>query len=345
MPSTARSLQLPGTLLSALGIATIVVPARVASLLGLAAPADFWARAFGVGVLAIGSFYLLMANDPQPRFARASIAVRAIIGAVVLVLVLSGALPAPLAIFVALEWGGAAVTALSLRGTAAAALLLWLAPAPAVAQGRATTMPAVGIDHVILGVDDLERGITEFATRTGVKPIKGGVHPGRGTQNALVSLGNGRYVEIMAPSHEAGTTGGPRTAYSTLTPTGWALHTDNVGAVVATLRGAAFKVSNVEPGARIRPDGVKLAWQTADVNGAGLEDAPFFIQWGVDTPHPSSDAPGGCTLESVRMTQLDPAPLARFFRAVKVDVAVSKGSAPKMTVALACPAGKVTFGG
>ncbi len=224
------------------------------------------------------------------------------------------------------------------------ALLLTLCPALAAAQGR-TTMPAVGIDHIILGVDDLDKGMAEFASRTGVKPVKGGVHPGRGTQNALVSLGKGRYIEIMAPSHEAGTTGGARTAFTTLTPAGWALHTDNVGAVMATLRGAAFKVSDVSAGARNRPDGVKLAWQTADVDGEGLEDAPFFIQWGAGSPHPSGDAPGGCTLEAVRMTQPDPAPLARFFRAVKVDIAVTKGTARRMTVALACPAGKVSFGG
>lgn len=344
MPSTARSLQLPGTLLTALGVACIVVPARVASLLGLAAPADFWARAFGVGVLAVGLFYLLMAGDPTPRFARASITVRAIIGAVVLVLVLSGAVPPALAVFVALEWGGAAVTALSLRSTVAAALLLWLVPAPAAAQ-RSAAMPVVGIDHLILGVDDLEKGMTEFATRTGVKPAKGGVHPGRGTQNALVSLGNGRYIEIIAPSHEAGTTGGPLTAFTTLTPTGWALHTGDLAGVISMLRGAAFKVSDTRPGARTRPDGMKLAWQTADVDGAGLDDAPFFIQWGGESPHPSTDSPFGCTLERVTLSETDPAPLARFMRAVRLDVVVAKGASRKMAVVLSCPAGKVTFGG
>jgi hypothetical protein len=222
-------------------------------------------------------------------------------------------------------------------------MMLAFVPSLTLAQARAA-MPAVGIDHLILGVDDLEKGMAEFAAKTGVKPVKGGVHPGQGTQNALVSLGSGRYIEIMAPSHEPGTTTDARTMFATLTPMGWALHTDNVGSVVATLRGAAFKVSDVEPGARLRPDGRKLNWQTAGVSGAGLEDAPFFIQWGAGTPHPSSDSPGGCSLETVTMTQPDPGPLARFFRAVKLDVAVAKGAARKMTVALTCPAGKVTFG-
>ncbi|MBI3792086.1 MAG: VOC family protein [Gemmatimonadetes bacterium] len=229
------------------------------------------------------------------------------------------------------------------RSLAVAALCLAAAPLAARAQPR-TPMPAVGIDHLILGVDDLEKGMSEFASKTGVKPMKGGIHPGRGTQNALVGLGNGRYLEILAPSREPGTPADARVAFAALTPSGWALHTDNLGGVIATLRGAAFVVSDARAGARTRPDGAKLAWQAADVGGAGLDAAPFFIQWGQGSAHPSGDAPTGCTLDRVTMTEPDPAPLARFFRAVRVDVPVAKGARRGMTITLACPTGKVTFG-
>ena len=216
-----------------------------------------------------------------------------------------------------------------------------VAPA-AQAQARAA-MPAVGIDHLILGIDDLDKGMAEFAARTGVKPIKGGVHPGRGTQNALVSLGSGRYIEIMAPSREPGTPTDARTLPTTLTPVGWALHTSELPGVVGALRGAAFMMSDIQPGARARPDGVKLTWQTAGVSGTSLEGAPFFIQWGAGTPHPSGDAPAGCTLDKVTLAEPDPAPLARFMRAVRVEATVTKGVARALTVTLACPMGKVTF--
>ena len=215
--------------------------------------------------------------------------------------------------------------------------------APAAGAQPRAAMPAVGIDHLILGVDDLEKGMAEFAARTGVKPIKGGVHPGRGTQNALVSLGGGRYIEIMAPSREPGTPTDARTLPTSLTPVGWALHTSELPSVVGVLRGAAFMMSAIQPGARARPDGLKLTWQTAGVRGTGLEGAPFFIQWGAGTPHPSGDAPTGCTLDNVTLAEPDPAPLARFMRAVRVDAVVAKGAARKLTVTLACPTGKVTF--
>lgn len=208
---------------------------------------------------------------------------------------------------------------------------------------QTATETGIGIDHLILGVNDLDRGMAEFARRTGVTPLKGGVHPGRGTQNALASLGDGRYIEILAPSHEAGTTPDARTASATLTPVGWALHTTNLARVVADLRAAGFSVSEIRPGARARPDGVQLRWQTADLSGAGLDAAPFFIMWGADTPHPSTESPAGCSFRSAAMTEPDPAPLTKFLAATGVNVSVAQGARPHMTIVLQCPSGAVTF--
>lgn len=152
------------------------------------------------------------------------------------------------------------------------------------------------LDHVIWICDDLERGSRQFEELTGVTPSFGGVHASGVTENAIVGLGAGRYLEILAPVR------GRSSDYDE-----WArLASKAKVARVLTycLRGPrpleelaratrarGWKNSNVEDNGRTRPDGVRLQWQwlapVAEPFGLAF---PFFIDW-LDSAHPSASAP------------------------------------------------------
>ena len=215
-------------------------------------------------------------------------------------------------------------------------LMLLAFPASLGAQ----TVPDVGLDHVILAAQKLAPAMESFARFTGVTPKRGGQHPGRNTENALVSLGGGSYIEILAwikPPPDS--LKGP----GDLMPFGWALHTGDLDGVIARLRAAGFQPAGPTPGSRLTPDSTLLQWRTAAVTGPGLELAPFFIEWSKQTAHPSTTSPTGCKLAALELSVPDPARLRAFFAAVGFSIDVKTGSPGALRLTLDCPKGRVTF--
>jgi hypothetical protein len=58
------------------------------------------------------------------------------------------------------------------------------------------------IDHIIYAAPDLERAIGDLHDAYGVSPTPGGRHPGFGTRNALVGLGEEMYLELVSIDRE-----------------------------------------------------------------------------------------------------------------------------------------------
>jgi hypothetical protein len=201
------------------------------------------------------------------------------------------------------------------------------------------------VDHVILGINDLQKGIEELESRTGVRAEFGGAHPGRGTQNALISLGEHHYLEILAPNPKE--KGGERTdelrGLTTLTPIGWAARANDLLATQRLLREHGAQTGEIRPGARKRPDGTRLAWKTLDYTSPASPLLPFFIEWDHATAHPSATSPGGCRLAGLFLEDPNPSVLQDALQAAGVGVEVRKGKESRIHLSLACPRGTVDF--
>src|SRR5882724_3259320 len=160
-------------------------------------------------------------------------------------------------------------------------------PSMLLAESEAPSL----LDHILLGVSDLQGGINFVERHTGVRATFGGVHPGRGTQNALLSLGERRYLEIIAPDPaQPGVKNPLASNLQSLTAprlVGWAAHPGKLPAFAGKLRGAGIKFEGPTPGSRKRPDGQLLEWQTLMIADTESGLLPFFIEWSQDSVHPS----------------------------------------------------------
>ena len=196
----------------------------------------------------------------------------------------------------------------SLAPFAMSALLALLAPAPLATLAPSAPLALRSqLDHLVVGVRSLPEGIAEFEQLTGIKAVAGGKHPGRGTENALVSLGDGRYLEIIAPQAGAKLAKGDEGMRSLehLRIIGWAVSVSDVEEGIKALRGAGAAIQLPQPGSRVTPSGERLEWTTFGLADQSLSIAPFFIHWSPATKHPSTTAPGGCTLAELKVQ--DPA--------------------------------------
>jgi hypothetical protein len=117
----------------------------------------------------------------------------------------------------------------------------------------------------------------------GLASIEGGRHPGWGTANRIVPLGDA-YLELVAVVDEAEAADsafGRWVASAPAGPLGWAVRTDRLDAVAARL-GLA-----VTEGSRVGRDGRLIRWRLAGVEEAAAEPCrPFFIEWAPGTTLP-----------------------------------------------------------
>ena len=215
--------------------------------------------------------------------------------------------------------------------------------APSISWG-AVDAPVM-LDHILLGCTLLTSGIELVAKRTGVRAAFGGVHPGRGTENALLSLGERHYLEIIAldplqsdaPDHYG--------LAKLIVPrlVGWAAHPGDLNSLATRLRDADIAFDGPNPGSRKRPDGRLLQWKTLNLKDDDAGLLPFFIEWSADTVHPSADSPAGCRIVRFEIATPEPEQLSKAVAILGIHVKIAKAKYAQLRATIAGPKGELVL--
>jgi hypothetical protein len=220
---------------------------------------------------------------------------------------------------------------------------------PAAERGGGLTAAIDAVDHLLLGVSDLDSGIAWVEKATGVRAAVGGTHPGMGTRNALLALAGRRYLEIIAPdpaqkdfrfSIDVRKLCEPRLIT-------WAAGTADIEGLAKRARAAGLEIFGPREGSRARPDGRTLAWKTLGIQSAlgadGVEPVPFFIAWAAGSIHPSQDSPAGCELQELAFEHPRPADVTATLERLGVRGDVKAAETARLTARLRTPKGPVVL--
>lgn len=211
--------------------------------------------------------------------------------------------------------------------------------------------PDAELDHLVIAAATLEQGCDYVASGLGVRPQTGGKHVAMGTHNALLRLGPGTFLEVIAIDPGAAAPARPR----------W-FDLDEARMRAALAEGprlvhfvartrdidALRRAVRLDPGpvqAMARGD---FRWRITipddgHLPGAGL--VPTLIQWDGDA-HPADALPdAGLRIAALAGEHPDPAPIRAALAALGLSdtLKVTYGRYPRLAAMVRTPRGLVTL--
>jgi len=185
------------------------------------------------------------------------------------------------------------------------------------------------LDHLIVTAPSLATGRDQLATELGVALQAGGEHPGMGTHNALLRLGESSYLEVIAPDPAAprpararwfGLDSLPASAPARLRA--WVVRTEDLD--------AALSGAPVDFAASLAMTRGDFAWRiTMPAEGASqlAGVAPCLIQWSTAHPAPRLDDVG-CSLVDLELRLPQPDALRALLAHLAFEGPVTVAASP-----------------
>ncbi len=189
-------------------------------------------------------------------------------------------------------------------------------------------------DHLILTTPDLTIGMDYVENLFGVRPVFAGQHIGLGTHNALLSLGNRTYFEVIAPDPKQDIDKNKLWINILDDPTPrlsrWVAQTDELTTIAKIAKEQNIPLGDIRPGSRTQTDGTPISWEATfpDVEDFGGL-LPFFISWG-KSKHPSESLPLAGSLEKISGTHPQADLIKKYWKHLGISYEVKFGPKPQL---------------
>jgi hypothetical protein len=198
------------------------------------------------------------------------------------------------------------------------------------------------VDHLVWYCADLAEGERYFAERMDHGSVYGGVHPGEGTANRLLSLSDTTYLEILGRDlAQPETNIGPEVRG--LAGHGlyhWAIGGVDLSELRRRASAAGLTGSELVTGGRTLPDGRWLGWKCFGLHNHRFGAlVPFFIDW-MDSEHPAKTAPRGGCLAAIEVFSPQAEILHDLYGILGLNVTVTKAAAPGVSMTLESSKGR-----
>jgi len=187
-------------------------------------------------------------------------------------------------------------------------------------------MPRATLDHLVVAAECLADGIRHVTDALGAAPEPGGRHDWMNTHNAVLSLGPGTYLEIIAVDPEAGPAEAPRwfdldgrVTRERLTERPrlhtWVARCDDLEAVSEAAPWDAGPIRRMYRG--------EMTWRIAFPDDGHLNEdglLPPLIEWDIGSTHPAAGMRDvGCRLEAFHAYHPDPVTIRRALTAIGLE--------------------------
>ena len=213
-----------------------------------------------------------------------------------------------------------------------------------MSQARIKLRAGRPIDHIALCGSDTRQAAKYVETITGVTPQLPDPKPGQFYWSAIVSLGEGRFLEILGPNPEyRGFNPLIETVrrFDSIRPVFWYVGTDDFEAFSNASKKAGAPVEKVR---RVTYESASVTFDyTSGIVGPGFRSArPCVIQWRKRPPYVGDEEV--LKLRALRLFDPKADRLRRLFDTLGIDQQVDVGPA-MIAVDLDTPNGPVTFEG